>query len=217
LLDIAPTALDLVGISGDFSGQSVLSIKPYVQRDRIFHRYAYDEFWSGEAISYDSWLVNGAVADLGNWSLQDMFYKETAPSNYPRINYDSLSRTSSGLSLDRSEPNSKSAWISGSEFSILVGTQKPREPAVISLSMKPPSFMTADTQVFSVEINHHRLDQSFSLSNRENWSDIEIAVPANILEKGNNLITLNFSQTASMQEHRNWRTAGELRSFSLIQ
>lgn len=217
LLDIAPTALGLVGLDGNYTGKSVMTIEPGSQRDRLFYRYEYDEFWSGEAVSHDTWLVNGAVADLSNWSLQDIFYNKSAPSAYPAINYNALSKTSRGLSLNQSEPDSEAAWIGGASFSILVGTQRPGDLATITLAMRLPAFMNEKVQTFSVDINNQALEQKYSLNKDEDWSQIEIPVPGKLLRKGNNLITLTFVHTAKPEEHKNWHTAGELRSFKLLQ
>jgi hypothetical protein len=128
LLDIAPSALDLVGLDGDFTGQSVLQIEPDIKRARIFNRYTSADFWSGDPISNEIWQVVGPVKDLDNWSLQNMYYKQTAPAGYSSINYSTSYETSRGLSLNRSIPDEESSWIGGSEFTILVGTEQPGLP-----------------------------------------------------------------------------------------
>ena len=217
LLDIAPTALDLVGLKGEFSGQSALSIEPGSQRPRLFNQYLYDEFWSGEAVSYDSWQVNGPVRDLSNWSLLDVFDIRMAPSKYPAINYNTASRTGRGFSLDRENPNSKASWIGGSEFTILVGTERPTELAKISLSMRLPPFMGDEPQTFSVHVNLRQLEEIHTLHKSKDWLQIDVPVPVGLLQRGNNVVTLKFSQTATKEEYKDWRTAGELESFYLIQ
>jgi len=217
LLDIAPTALDLVGLRGDFSGQSVMAIEPGTGRPRLFNHYSYDEFWSGDAISYDSWLVNGPVRDLTNWSLLDVYDVKIAPSRYSAINYKTVSRTGRGFSLDREKPDSKASWIGGSEFTILVGTERPMDPAKLTLSMRLPPFMGDEPQTFSVHINHQHLAETYSLHKSEDWLQIDVSVPMGLLRQGNNLVTLKFSKTATKQEYKDWRTAGELESFYLVQ
>ena len=110
-----------------------------------------------------------------------------------------------------------SALIEGSEFLILVGTERPADPATITLTMRLPPFMNENVQTITVEINHQYVEQSYSLEKREGWSQITIPVPGTALSQANNLITLKFSQTAVSPEHKNWRTSGELRSFKLVQ
>lgn len=217
LLDIAPSALDLVGLDGGYSGQSVLTIGPNHLRTRRFYWYTNAEFWTGEAISHDTWLVDGAVQDLNNWSLQDVFYKSVAPRIYPAINFNTAFKTSRGLSLNRAEPSAESAWISGSEFSILVGTERPGQPAIIELELRLPEFMSAEIQTFTVSVNHQLLDESFSLDQDKGWVRIEVPLSAGLLKPGNNLITLKFSETATQAKNKNWHTAGSLKSFSLVQ
>ena len=217
LLDIAPTALDMVGLKADDSGQSAMTIEPASQRPRLFNRYSYEEFWSGEAISYDSWLVNGPVRDLTNWSLLEVFDNEMAPSRYPAMNPKTVSRTGRGLNFEQPIPDSEASWIGGSEFSILVGVERPADPAIITLTMRLPPFMHEETQTFSVHINRQRLGETYSLHNHEDWLQIDVPIPAGLLQQGNNLITLKFSETATKEEYKDWRTAGELKSFNLIQ
>ena len=218
LLDIAPTALDLVGIQADYSGQSVLTIDSMLNRSRIFNRYTSAEFWTGEAISNDTWSVDGAARNLENWSLQDMFYKHLAPANYPAINFSSVYETSRGLSLNRAKPDEESSWIGGSEFAILVGTEQPGLPASIELELSMPDFMKAETQSFSVSVNHQILLESYSLDNSKDWTLITIPLPDGLLKQGNNQIVLRFDETATPEIRTDdWHAAGKLKSFRLIQ
>ncbi len=218
LIDIAPTALDLVGLEGDYSGQPALSIDPTLKRSRIFNRYTSAEFWTGEAISNDIWTVDGAVRNLENWSLQDMFYKHLAPASYPAINFNSAYETSRGLSLNRALPDEESSWIGGSEFTILVGTEQPGLAASIELELIMPDFMKAETQSFSVSVNHQILPENYSLGNGKDWTLVTIPIPDGLLKKGNNQIVLKFSETASPENRTdNWHAAGKLKSFRLIQ
>lgn len=217
LLDIAPSALDLVGLKGDYSGQSVLTIHPDVQRTRIFNRYTSAEFWTGESISNDIWIVDGPILNVENWSLQEMYYKHTAPADYPAINFNTAYETSRGFSFNHAQPDNESSWIGGSEFSILVGTEQPGLPATIDLELSLPDFMTAATQSFTVSVNHQLLDETFSLDNGQGWVRMQLPLPDGLLRKGNNLITLKFSETARPQNRTDWQAAGKLKSFSLVQ
>lgn len=217
LLDIAPSALDLVGLVGDYSGQSVLSIDPNVKRTRIFNRYTSAEFWTGQPVSNEIWQVDGAILNVENWSLKDMFYKHPAPAAYPAINFNSAYETSRGLSLNREQPEEESSWIGGSEFSILVGTEQPGLAATIDLELSLPAFMSATSQSFTVNVNHHVLDETFSLDNGPDWVRIQVPLPGGLLQPGNNLITLKFSETASPPDRTDWHAAGKLKSFSLVQ
>ncbi len=218
LIDIAPTALDLVGLTGDYSGLSVLSIDPKLERTRIFNRYTSAEFWTGEAISNELWTVDGAVRNLETWSLQDVYYKHLAPASYPAINYNSAYETSRGLSLNRAKPDDESSWIGGSEFTILVGTEQPGLPASIELELTMPDFMKAEMQSFSITVNHQTLHESFSLDNSKDWTRMTIPLPGGLLEHGNNQIVLKFSETATPENRiDDWHAAGKLKSFRLIQ
>jgi hypothetical protein len=217
LLDIAPTALDLVGLKSDYPGQSVLTIDPALQRVRIFNWYTNSEFWTGDPVSYDTWQVNGAVSDVGNWSLQDLYSKAVAPSEYPGVNFNAVYTTSRGFSLNPAIPDLEYAWIGGSEFSILVGTGQPRKPSSIKMLMSLPDFMTAQTQTVTVIVNHNVLEETYSLDQNKDWIQIEIPIPNGLLKSGNNLITLKFSETAMPKDENDWHTAGRLKSFRLVQ
>jgi hypothetical protein len=217
LLDIAPTALDLVGIDADFPGESVFSIDPDSKRDRYFTPFTTAEFWTGESISYDTWRVSGPVKELKNWSLQSLFHKELAPVSYPAINYSTAFATSRGLSVSRAKPNEESAWIGGSEFSILVGIEQPALPAKIELEMLLPDFLEADNQSFTVSINDTRVEGVYTLEKGKDWVPLEISVPEGLLQSGNNLVTLKFSETGTQKNRKYWQAAGKLKSFNLVQ
>ena len=217
LLDIAPTALDLMGLENSYQGQSVLTIDPAVQRVRAFHWYASAEFWTGDPISYDSWQVDGKASNRRNWSLQDIYSNTIAASDYPAINFNTAYKSSRGLSLNRATPDIEYAWIGGSEFSILVGTEQPELSSSIEVLISLPDFMKAQTQTITVIVNHQLLDKTYSLEKKEDWTQITIPIPGGLLEKGNNLITFRFSETAMPKDRDDWHSAGKLRSFKLVQ
>lgn len=217
LLDIAPTALDLVGLEGGFTGHSVLKIDPEEKRTRIFNPYTVPDFWTGKPISNDIWHVDGPVMEMENWSLQNIVYQEAAPASYPVINYSTAFATSRGLSLNRSQPNEASSWITGTELMILVATEYPERPAQINLELRLPDFMQAEKQSFTVSVNHQLLDEVYSLQASETWLQLTIPIADGLLIKGNNLLTLRFKETASAEGNDNWRVAGEIKSFHLLQ
>ncbi len=216
-LDIAPTALDLVGIEGNFAGEAVSRIDPDAKRPRYFMRFNSREFWDGKPISYVTWKVDGPVQDLGHWSLDAMFDRHLAPHAYPAVNYDSVSDTSRGLSLNRANPDAEYAWIAGSEFSLLLGTEHPAKAAVIEMKLMMPDFMDEDVQSFTLELNHRALPKTYKLKKSTQWTAFRIPVPAGVLHKGNNFLTVRFSHTAQSSHRKNWRTAGKLKSLSLVQ
>lgn len=217
LLDIAPTALDLMGLEDGYQGQSVLTIDPAVQRVRTFNWYASAEFWTGDPISYDHWQVDGEVSDVRNWSLQDIYSKTIAASDYPAINFNTVFASSRGLSVNRATPDAEYAWIGGSEFSILVGTEQPKLSSSLEIQISLPDFMKAQTQTISVIVNHQLLAKTYLLEKNEDWTQITIPIPDGLLEKGNNLITFKFSETVIPKDRDDWHTAGKLRSFKLVQ
>ena len=218
LIDIAPTALDLVGLDNNYSGQSVLAFDPKLERTRIFNRYTSAEFWTGEAISNDIWHIDGTARVLESWLFQNLIYKHLAPASYAAVNFNTARNTGRGLSFNPAIPDDESSWISGSEFVILVGTEQPQLAASIELELSLPDFMTAVTQSFSVTVNHQNLDESYSLDNNKEWSLITIPLPDGLLKQGNNQVVLKFSETAAPENSTNdWRAAGKLRSFRLVQ
>lgn len=98
-----------------------------------------------------------------------------------------------------------------------MGTEQPGLPATIDLELSLPDFMTAATQSFTVSVNHQLLDETFSLDNGQGWVRMQLPLPDGLLQKGNNLITLKFSETARPQNRTDWQAAGKLKSFSLVQ
>ena len=218
LIDIAPTALDLVGLENNYSGQSVLAIDPKLERTRVFKRFNGAELWTGEPISNDIWYIDGTPRILENWSFQDLIYEHLAPASYAVVNFNSARNTARGLSFSPAVPDADATWISGSEFVILVGTEQPQLAANIELELSLPDFMKAATQSFSVTVNHEDLDDSYSLDHNKEWSLITIPLPDGLLKQGNNQVVLKFSEIAAPENRTDdWHAAGKLRSFRLVQ
>jgi len=78
-------------------------------------------------------------------------------------------------------------------------------PATIDLELSLPDFMTAETQPFTVCVNHRLLDETYSLDNGQGWVQMRLQLPYGLLKQGNNLITLKFSKTANPQDRSDWR------------
>jgi len=216
-LDIAPTALDLLGIHGDYAGIPASRIDPNIERPRYFMRFDSREFWDGKPVSFVTWRVDGTVQNLSHWSLADIFYRGVAPKDYPAINYNSVLKTSRGLSLNRAHPDAEAGWIAGSEFSILLGTDNPAKPALIEMVLSMPYYMAEDKQTFTLEVNHQAVPESYSLRKSKAWTTFKIPVPKDALQKGNNLVTVRFAHTAQPGKGKDWYAAGKLKSLRLVQ
>ena len=154
---------------------------------------------------------------LEHWSLQNVFHKKLAPSSYPAINFTTAYATARGVSLSRAQPDAESAWIGGSEFSILVGTTQPELSAKIELELLLPDFLEANRQSFTVSINRETIEGTYYLEKGKSFELMEIQIPDGYLVQGNNLFTLKFSETGSLENRKNWQAAGKLKSFSLVQ
>ncbi len=135
----------------------------------------------------------------------------------PVINFNTVYATSRDFSLNRAKPDAEYAWIGGSEFSILVGVEQPDTPSSIKMSMILPDFMTVQTQIINIFVNHQILGETLSLKKDKDWTQLELAIPSGLLKQGNNLITLKFSETAMPKDRDDWHTAGKLKSFRLVQ
>jgi hypothetical protein len=73
ILDVAPTALDLVGLSGSSEGLSALRLKEGQVRKRLFRFYSNKELWGGKPVPYKEYEVIGPVNDLNSWRLTKTF------------------------------------------------------------------------------------------------------------------------------------------------
>lgn len=66
---------------------------------------------------------------------------------------------------------------------------------------------------FSSELNLvHLIPDGF-----QRWVGMKLPLPDGLLIKGNNLITLKFSETARPEGEKTWHTAGRVKRFSLVQ
>ena len=80
-----------------------------------------------------------------------------------------------------------------------------------------PDFLEAEKQSFMVSVNHQLLDVTYFLDKGKSFVLMEVPIPEGLLIKGNNLVTVKFSETGTRKNKKNWQAAGKLKSFSLVQ
>ncbi len=84
LLDIAPTALQLVGLDGNYTGQRILTMDIDPERTRNFQYDNVSDFWTGQPITYENYEVTGSTRDPTNWRLSYRFSPDRGREVYER-------------------------------------------------------------------------------------------------------------------------------------
>ena len=100
MIDLAPTALDLVGLSGEFEGVSALRGDPDPERKRTYHRYVSEDYWSGKPVPYAEFEIDGEARDFSSWQLVGIRNVGPAPTRYERMSYADAAVFTRGLGLN---------------------------------------------------------------------------------------------------------------------
>ncbi len=213
MLDIAPTALELVGLRRDFKGVSALTLAPSHRRKRVFRRYVSSQFWTGKPVPYDEYEVSGRPNEAEDWQLTGMFRPEEAPGEYQRISKESLQSFIRGASLtgDRANPQ---IWIRSNELAFLIRHNKPSTHHTLKLKVHIPKYI--GEQRGHLLVNGHLVANDIRLaSTAEFWQQLEVPVAGETLISGNNFLRLHFENVASPPGNRSFKTSGMIGAIAL--
>ncbi len=195
LLDIAPTTLDLVGLSGNFEGVSAFNLLPNAKRERVFRSIDIEHFWTGDAIPHDEYRVNGNASDRSSWKLTGFQTIDSAPTEFPNFVYDRAVTYTRGLELSVDETNAQEAWVRGREFAFKISLPE-KTFGTLKFRLHIPESMT--DQSMSVTINGISIIDSYSIEKTdEHWSEVFLPLDGVTLRKTDNFVSVVFEKSIS--------------------
>ena len=210
LVDVAPTALDLVGLGGEFEGGSALGGETGSRRKRTFQRYVAAEFWTGQPVPFAEFQVDGDARDPSSWQLTGIHNVGPAPSRYDSLSDPEVSRFTRGLGLSRDRPQRGYARVFGPEFAFLVS---PPAESFHSLRFELRLPRSLDTQSVSLSVNGRPLVREHSFSGQQGkWILLDLPVSPEALQKGNNFVRVEFGEQVRLPSSH-WTVSATIRSI----
>ncbi|WP_179137811.1 sulfatase-like hydrolase/transferase [Candidatus Entotheonella palauensis] len=214
MIDVAPTALALVGLHSDFEGKPAFALAPSERRKRVFRRYVSRLFWTGKPVPYDEYEVNGSPNQAENWQLTAMFQPQEAPGAYQSISEKILKEFIRGASLASGSSNQGQAWIRSNELAFLIRPDKLLAHHTLILKLHIPKYI--GEQTVQLVINGHVAANEIRLASKADfWQQLEIPVPGEMLIAGNNFLRLHFENVASPPGHGSFKTSGLIGAIAL--
>ena len=212
MIDLAPTALDLVGLSGEFEGVSALRGDPDPERKRTFHRYVSEEYWSGKPVPYAEFEIDGEARDFSSWQLVGIRNVGPAPTRYERMSYADAGVFTRGLGLNPNNADQGHARVYGKEFAFLI--TPPQEGfEKLRLELRIPE--SIDRQTISISVNGRPLVQAYAFDSQGGkWIQLAFSIPEAFSED-NNFVRVVFGETVQHSTSP-WSVSATIRSIELL-
>jgi len=211
MMDIAPTALDLIGLSGDFPGHSAVDDDPPSRHTRIFQRYVSKQFWTGKPVPYAEYQVNGEAREAASWQLTGIHNVGKAPRAYPSMSFATMHDFTRGLGLNRSQAKQESAWVRGSEFVLLIS---PPQAAFQHLVLQLHLDQSIASQPVTIRLNGTPLPAVRPPAPQGWWTTLKVPVDPEQFMPGNNFVKVRFA-TGPVDAHGKKKLVASVRSIEL--
>lgn len=210
LVDVAPTALALIGIDTD--QQSVFEFPESGPRERFFTPYSIADLYSGNAIPYSVYEVGQSAWDGEQWTLTDIRSFSNPPTQYDPVNFDTATGYMKGAALNREKPNADASWIGGRQLGFLIDIPGSLKAPSLELTLHFPEWIPAQT--FTVQINGHETAGSYHLARSEGKRQtISVPLDKELIEPGRNFLTVLFERTYSPPGESDWQASAQIGSI----
>ncbi len=212
LVDIAPTALALIGIESD--QQSAFQFTESGTRERFFMPYSILDFYAGEAIPHAVYKVGKHAWEGEHWVLIDIRSFSKPPTEYAPVNFNSADGHMLGAALNRKKPDEEATWIGGRQLGFLIDIPETTESPLLELTLRLPEWIQA--QSFTVQINGSETGDSYYLVFSENsWQTVSVPLDKELIKPGRNFLAILFEHISSPSEEMNWQVSAELKSIRI--
>ena len=212
LLDVAATALELVGIDNKMYGRSAYSIADNPLRRRLFTPYSIADLWGTDPVPYDVYEVTGDVRDGRNWKLAGIVVNRTAPADYQEVTYTSAGPFLRGALMS---PNSESdgSWITSHQLGFLISpTAETRAVEELVLTLHIPDWI--QEQSFTLSINGQILERNIAVPEVQDfWQEVLVGIPAGRIQEGVNFVSIEFETVGVSPDPQLFRASALVRSI----
>ena len=212
LVDVAPTALSLVGI--DSEKPSALEFTEDSRRERFFMPYSIPDLWSGNPVPHLVYRVGQPSSEGDQWELIDIPNYREPPASYDRVNFNTADGFMLGASLNSAEPDRDTYWITGRQLGFKIRIDESLLTPALVLDLHFPEWITA--QSFTVQINGKETPGAWRADRSEAfWQTFVIALDKKLLKPGPNFLAIRFEKTYPAPGKENWQASALLRSIRI--
>jgi len=212
LLDVAPTALALMGI--DSTQQSAFEFTESRPRERFFTPYSIADLYSGNAIPYSVFAVGQSARDGEQWVLTDIKSFSKLPAEYDPVNFNTAKGYMLGAALNREKPNEDASWVGGRQLGFLIQITESINAPLLELIVRLPDWIPA--QSFTVQINRIETAGSYRLApSEDDWQTISVPLDNELIKPGRNFLTVLFEHTYSPPGKPDWQASAQIKSIRI--
>lgn len=211
LLDVAATALELVGIDNEMYGRSTYSIVDS-ERRRLFTPYSIADLWGADPVPHDVYEVTGDVRDGRNWKLTGIVADRTAPADYEEVTYASAGPFLRGAPMNP-DSDGDGSWVTSHQLGFVV-SQTAETPAVeeLVLTVHVPDWI--QEQSFTLSINGQTLERNIAVPEVQDfWQEVVVGIPAGRIQEGVNFVSVEFETVGVSPDNQLFRASALVRSI----
>ncbi|MBT8048940.1 MAG: LTA synthase family protein [Gammaproteobacteria bacterium] len=213
LVDIAPTALALVGIN--YEKPSALELNDNLSRERFFMPYSIPDLWKGDPVPHVVYRVGQPSSEGNQWVLTDIRNFSEPPGSYNPVNYKTANRYLMGAYLDSSNPNRENSWVTGRQLGFVIQIDGSLIAPAVELDLHFPDWIPA--QSFTLQINGFEKPETWWATRSGGfWQTFTIELDKESLKDGENFLALQFENTYSPPEKATWQASALIRSIRVV-
>ena len=214
LVDVAPTALALIGVDND--QKSVFEFPESGPRERFFKPYSIPDFYGGNAIPHSVFKVGQSAWEGEQWVLTDIRSFSPPPAEYNPVNFNSAKDHMLGAILDREKPDTDASWIGGRQLGFLIDIPESIQSPTLELVLQLQKWIPA--QSFTVQINGSETAGSYRLALADgSQQTVSVPMDRELIKPGRNFLSVLFERTYSPEGESIWQASAQLRSIRIIE
>ncbi len=210
LVDIAPTALALVGIEAE--QLSVFDLRTELPRKRLFSPYSISRLWNEAPVPHSVYEVDGPANDPGRWKVTDIRVYREIPGAYDPVNYSTARQFMLGAIFNKLEPEAVGSWVKGRQLAFLIDVPQVADNMTLELTLHLARGI--EKQTFSVEVNGQKAGQSAPLHpGQDFWQDVSIPLRPDAVTAGRNFVSILFAEAYYSADDPDWRAAALVKTI----
>ena len=219
LIDIAPTALAMVGLGQSNLQTSAFDLAEESTRVRYFMPYSSRELFTGKPVPHVVYSVGNDVRDSRTWLIEQIVPFQTAPSRYDPVNYRNGNNLVHGVRYSVAEPDKEATWINGRQMAFLISLPKesagPDGIAELQIGLHLPKWIPE--QGMKISINGQIIVENLGIeAGKGYWKRVSVGLAGAELKPVNNFVSVQFSHSQLPPGIKYFEVAALIQSIRLV-
>jgi hypothetical protein len=216
LLNIAPTARQLAGLSHD--GSSVFDVPGKLDSPRLFLHYPVGPFWSGNPVTYVQYEVFQPSNNAEHWMITDIQHYGPVPGQFEPVNRKTSKGFLYGARLRSSLGQNKSSLIRGRQLAFIVDIPSAGNDLALEVDLQFEPWMS--DQSVTIQLNGATLLQEKSISKiqpYETWITLSMPVSTALTRDGPDFVSILFENVYPTPGKGEEKAAARIRSIRVVE